>query len=93
MENIWKTKDGRLIPIPELENEHLVNIIRMLDRNAERAAFNYVIRSSPLISMMGDMAQMAAEDAMMDLADEPTSVYGDIYNTLTDEAEKRGLTL
>jgi hypothetical protein len=32
--NIWETRDGRWIPIPLLETEHLIAIIRMLRRRA-----------------------------------------------------------
>ena len=32
----WETNDGREIPIKELENNHLVNILRMLHRYAVR---------------------------------------------------------
>ena len=33
---VWKTKEGDSIPIKDLKDEHLINIINMLDRNLER---------------------------------------------------------
>ena len=32
---IWKTKSGAYIPLKDMTNEHLVNTIRMLNRNED----------------------------------------------------------
>ncbi|WP_405371620.1 hypothetical protein [Phocaeicola sp.] len=32
---VWKTKDGKTIPIKDLKDEHLVNILNMLNRKEE----------------------------------------------------------
>lgn len=32
---VWTTKDGKKIPIKDLSDEHLVNIVNMLLRNKE----------------------------------------------------------
>lgn len=34
-ENMWKCRDGLMIPIPKLSDSHLLNIARMLNRRAE----------------------------------------------------------
>jgi hypothetical protein len=31
--NVWTTKDGRVTPVPEMGNSHLINTARMLMRN------------------------------------------------------------
>lgn len=46
----WTTKDGKVIPINELEDSHLINIIRMLERNAEQEALR-----EEIMDHMGDM--------------------------------------
>lgn len=33
---VWKTKEGRIIPIKELSDEHLQNIIKVYSKNKEQ---------------------------------------------------------
>ena len=33
---IWKTKEGRVIPLKELSDEHLTNILNAYSRNKEQ---------------------------------------------------------
>lgn len=35
----WKTKDGREIPIKDMDNNHLTNTLKMLLKQAEREDF------------------------------------------------------
>ena len=35
----WKTKDGREIPIKDMDNNHLANTLKMLLKQAEREDF------------------------------------------------------
>lgn len=37
----WKTKDGREIPIKDMDNNHLVNTLKMLQKHYEREDFIY----------------------------------------------------
>lgn len=30
---VWKTKDGKVIPLQEMTTEHIVNVMNMLERN------------------------------------------------------------
>lgn len=33
---IWKTKEGKIIPIKDLSDNHLISVIRMIDRKNEQ---------------------------------------------------------
>lgn len=33
---VWKTKEGRIIPLKELSDEHLQNIIKVYSKNKEQ---------------------------------------------------------
>lgn len=43
---VWTTKDGKVIPIKDLDDKHLVNIVRMLRRiDAKEAAYYEALSS------------------------------------------------
>lgn len=58
-QGIWVTREGQYIPIHELDDEHLVNIVRLLHRRAT----NYVIKTRRFYlscaEPRGEMAQVA----------------------------------
>ena len=37
----WKTKDGREIPIKDMDNHHLANTLKMLQKHYEKEDFIY----------------------------------------------------
>ena len=86
----WTTKDGRKIPIRKLTDTHLVNIIRMLERNHEH---NIEAAWSAAFSFNGEMAQMVAENAAEDLAWHGPEASYPIYDHLYTEAIRRNLEL
>ena len=59
--DVWITRDGRGIPIPELGDRHLLNIIRLLRRASlsytNHMAHRYIVMGYP----QGEMAQDAWE--------------------------------
>lgn len=95
---IWQTREGQKIPIRELGDSHLLNIIAMLRRRAPLA------QASALLSVMdgqqmlhGEMALDALEDAERDLTEMGTEEFlrhhSEVYEDLVEEAARRGLAL
>lgn len=62
----WTTREGDLVPIREMEDSHLENALRMLDRLASRW------RDQEIASSYGSATRVPeAEDAANELANEP----------------------
>ena len=85
---IWVTKQGEKIRLIDLKDEHLINIIKMLERN-----HNFGLRDLSLPSFCGEMAQEWAEHEYFNIMQyEPVNLYP-IYDALHEEASDRGLKL
>jgi hypothetical protein len=91
----WKTHDGTVMAIRDMTDDHLVNAIRMLRRNAAgrlsqalKAAWAFYM------TLQGDVAQYTMEreiDHMEELT--PTEFLEEHtpYRTLMNHARQRGL--
>lgn len=88
----WRCKDGRQIPVKKLEGDHLLNILRMLNRHAK---YELLLTVSSYLNgpyPNGDGAQMAFEGELADLTDmEWWETVPKIYFCLLAEANKRKL--
>lgn len=90
----WKTREGKLISISDMSDSHLVNAINFVLRNEEKIRLNLAIhRSRGMVLIHGEMAQLAAEDEIAQLAVAPLSEVYPLYGDLCDEANRRGLSL
>lgn len=83
----WKCEDGRVIPISEMETEHIENVLAMLRRmgcvSPKTVAF-YVTCSLP----HGEAALDAFDLELGAVLDAPSSPLIDIFE---DELKKRGI--
>lgn len=62
---IWKCRDGRLIPIEDLETDHLKNIVAMLRRQGFVTPSEFFSCAGYAFSpMTGEYASMAAENEL-----------------------------
>jgi hypothetical protein len=99
---IWTCKDGRRVRICDMDNQHLVNTVRMLERKMEDAqsAMNPFMYPPP----QGEMALMAWENecaryhegSFDDDGGDLTYLLSSrhpLYEPLLDELERRGLRL
>lgn len=83
----WITKDKRKIAVKDMTNQHIINTLKMLDRNKFIAASTlefYMSTSGP----SGDMAQLAFEQELDEVLDRIPTRWIDIFNK---ELKIRGL--
>jgi len=90
---VWKTKDGRDVPVAQLGDEHLQNILRMLLRRSpmmrEAQALGMALSTGPSGEMARDAFDMEVErlervDLVTFLRD-----YTPHWRALLEEAERR----
>ena len=91
----WKCKDGRKIRICDMSDSHLLNTIKMLERNSQALHF-YRISNLEAAQMFfhGEMALWEVENNLMQLYEEGPNVYEDfpIYENLVEEFDRRKYT-
>ena len=83
MSRVWKTLDGREIPIERLTTPHLKNIIAMLKRKGHVSAEEFGSSIAAAASMQGETAQMYAENEVATMKVNP------MLDVLEMELEKR----
>lgn len=86
----WKTRAGRLIPICDLEDGHLLNILCMIRRAAVNLSAARTVRALLTPGPQGEMAQMAFEQEVGEQID---ATWRDAlpkdWPALYEEAESR----
>jgi hypothetical protein len=81
---MWKCRDGRKIRVKDMDDAHLANTIRMLQRQTTAMKMN-----APFPVMQGDMAQHYAESEFYSLMRANPGDIWPIYDDLVEEAYKR----
>jgi len=84
----WTTKNGRKIRIKDLDDGHLVNIVRMLDR-AHAARVLMLCAAQSMVN--GDMAQFSLEQEERALDNAGPAALWPIYEDLVEEVIRRKL--
>lgn len=82
--HVWKTREGQLLTLEEIHDNHLLNIIRFLKRRAIETLFEGY---SAMCCFQGEHAQHAVETSM----DAEVSLIEDRLNFFTAAARERGL--
>lgn len=91
---IWTTKNGRKIRVCDMEDSHLINTIRLLERHSYQARDEAIRAGYSALSMMqGEMAIMAIEQDISVLESDDESMMPEIYFDMLDEANDRQLDL
>lgn len=91
---VWKTRDGSEIRIKDMGDRHLINSIRMLERNVDKARQTLIDSAESILTTMnGEMAQYAIESGIRDLESGEVDIEEvfPVYEELTEEAELRRL--
>lgn len=93
MNTTWKTKDGRIIPIRDMSDQHLANTIRMLERcaPAHRSAEQEACMGG-CAGLQSEMAQYAAEQGVDEMFEESPEEWLErqpTYKALVKERKRR----
>jgi len=91
-EHKWRTKEGQLIPVPEIGDRHLLNIYRMLDRQVRKIKEMTLFWMDPVWGPHGEHAQDAADQAMEEAWDVEMRKEG-WMQIIQKEIVRRKLTL
>jgi len=88
----WRTKDGTVIRVKDMDDDHLRNTIRMLQKNAlakrELHTLSYLVGPYP----QGEMAQVAFDSEFDQLLDSSWMEFvPEVYNLMLEEARVRGI--
>lgn len=89
----WTMRDGTKIKIKDMDDNHLVNCIAMLERN--HAALISRARDageSMLMTMQGEMALESVEQGLAQLDDSDVGDEYPIYYDLIEEQARRGVS-
>jgi len=91
----WQAKDGRVLKIADMDDEHLVNSIRLLKRVVRRMRFSRDLAGwSALNFVNGEMAEYTIEGDLQlnaGLSDEEWLERHTAYEELVGEAKRRGI--
>ena len=94
----WVTKDGQVIPVRDMTDDHLRNTVRYLRRGAERRILGEVGSMSAYADAHdGTVAADTMGDVVDELAEMPVDEYLavtlPVFDALLMEAASRGITL
>jgi hypothetical protein len=91
---MWTTREGEKILVKDMTDLHIINTLRMLERMADRWRMNALADAYFFLGQVhGEMAELALERELEDIEEngiDPNKITP-VYDTLVDEAIKRGL--
>jgi hypothetical protein len=88
---LWKTKDGTKIRIKDMEDSHLLNTIRFLEKQTVRLNMRELDEMMSFPYPNGEMAQHAFDQEFNMIGSAEPNVHFPIYDDLVNEASRRNL--
>jgi hypothetical protein len=86
-EPVWKTKDGRVIPISQMGDIHVLNAEAFLRRKHRE-----LLDTSPPPGFIGEVADWLANQDWLALQNSDVSDVYPIYESILTEIKKRNLS-
>lgn len=74
----WKTKDGTMISVDDMDINHLRNVLKLIIKNTHKSKIK-AQHSWKTVKLNGDMAQEFNESFPGDEYDEEPDMFADIY--------------
>lgn len=96
-EGCWRTKDGRVINIPDMDDNHLINSIRFLRRTVRGMRLNHELSGFSMLNFVnGEMAELSIEQSLMQeaaMSDDEWLEHHTPYDDLIEEAKRRDIVM
>ena len=97
-DKVWTTKDGKKIKIKDLTDSHLVNIVNLLHRTAEKHLLQEITAAYSISATLnGEMAQLCCDNDIVNMENMDLSEWLSYnvacYDNLIKEVEKRKLKI
>lgn len=93
----WKTKEGETINIKDLEDSHLINIINLMKKTAEKVRIAELDAAYSCGEPSGEMASMCFESGINQLHESTTIEILENFvpksRYILNEARKRGIKI
>lgn len=89
----WRTKEGKMIFLTDMSDDHLQNTIKFMKRHEELHVFNYFMKYYSGPGPSGDIAMDAYDREIEQLTEATLEDISPVFCNLLDEATRRDMSI